>query len=73
MECDNIEVEKLIVHARGGSHVGKCINEAMQLATMENKVVLLTHNNKVYTIDPKAWGDEIWKQNSEPSDTSGGG
>jgi hypothetical protein len=50
---ENIKISDILVKALSGSLIDDCILEGVELATKENRKVVLIHNEHKYKIDPK--------------------
>jgi hypothetical protein len=52
MKTKHISVDEVRVHSYDNANVGACIREAAMIAFTENRTVILTFNDRNYTIDP---------------------
>lgn len=58
---EKIRVRKICVEATSGAEISECVSEAINIAigSFPPSTVLLTHNDKVYTVDGKAIVERI--------------
>lgn len=61
----NITIKEIRVKAKAGSVLNDCIIEGIELATKEKQVVILTHNDTIYKIDPISITDTIRQQGNK--------
>lgn len=70
LEMNNISVDHIEVSADSGADIWACIREAVLMCLKEDREVHLTHNDRVYLVNPKSIIALVLTTQEKKNDTS---